>query len=102
MEENTSMMRGQMKDIKKENQMKFLEMIKISEMKNTLDGFNSKVFTIAERISEFADMETIQNENQSTSSFYLQCRELQSMPFPLYNDENKIQKPDKIQNSFLN
>lgn len=84
------MLRREIKSIKKKNQMEFLKMKSISEMKNTLDGFNSRFFTAEERISEFADMETIKNEDQRTSSFYLQCREMQRMPFPLFNNENKI------------
>lgn len=70
-----------MKSIKEKNQMEFLKMKNISEMKNTLDGFNSRFFTAKERISEFADMEIFKNENQRTFSFYLQCREMQRMPF---------------------
>lgn len=65
------MFRGEMKRIKKKNQMEFLKMNNISEMKNTLDGFNSRFFTAKERISGFAYMETIKNEDQRTSSFYL-------------------------------
>lgn len=64
------MLRGEMKSIRKKNQMEFLKIINISEMKNTLDGFNSRFFTAEERIGEFADMETIKNEDQRTSSFY--------------------------------
>lgn len=54
------MLREEMKSIKEKNQMEFLKMKNISEMKNTLDGFNSRFFTAEERISEFADMETFQ------------------------------------------
>lgn len=49
--------------------MEFLEGKNISEMKTTLDGINSRFLTAEERISEFADMETVQNEDQRTSSF---------------------------------
>lgn len=44
--------------------------------------------------------QTIQNEDQRTSSFYLGHRELQRMPFLLLS-MRKI-KPQKLQNSFLN
>lgn len=63
--------------------MEFLEMKNISEMENTVDELNSRFFTAEERIIEFAHMETIQNEDHRTSSFYLQSRKLQRMPFPL-------------------
>lgn len=45
-------MRGEMKYMKKINQMEFLE------MKNTRDRINSRFSTTEEKIGEFADMET--------------------------------------------
>ena len=56
----------------------------IFEMKNTLDGINSRLFTAKEKISESADMETIQNEDQRICTFYLGYRDLQHMPFSLF------------------
>lgn len=46
-------MRGEKKDIKKKNQMGFLEMKNISEVKNTLDDINSRFFTAEERSVNF-------------------------------------------------
>lgn len=63
--------------MKKINQMEFLE------MKNTRDRINSRFFTTEEKIGEFADMETIQNEDQRTSNFYLGYKELQRISFLL-------------------
>lgn len=45
-------MRGEMKYMKKINQMEFLE------MKNTRDRINSRFSTTEEKIGEFTDMET--------------------------------------------
>lgn len=54
-----NMMRGEMKDIKKKNRMKFLGMKSIiSEMKNILDEINRRLFTPKLKISEYSDLET--------------------------------------------
>lgn len=63
---------GQMIAIKKKKQVELLEMKNtIPEIKNTPDEFNCWLFTIEEKISEFADMETetIKNSDRELWAF---------------------------------